>query len=116
MTEAEEAEYQEAREERRRNNRTWMIVAVGIMAGAFALMAFAASWVVVRSANERQAICESAANERKVLRKVLIFSRDSAAVADGMDPVERAVVAKFYRDALALAPEVKCSNGSIERR
>lgn len=111
-----EEEHQKAREERRRGNRLYMAIAVGVIAGAFALLALAASWVVVRSANERQQICISAARERDVLRDVLIFARDRALSSGDLDSFERDVVRSFYAEALARAPAIQCSDGSIERR
>ncbi len=116
MTEAEETAYQERRHERRRHHRLWIIICLGVIAGAFAVMALSASVVVVRSANERQEICTAAAKERDVLRDVLIFARDTTASRIDLDAAERTAVRIFYDGALARAPEVECNNGSIERR
>lgn len=110
-----EEERQEERVERRRSNKLWTYIAFGAVAGGFCLMALSASWVVVRSANERQQICMAALKERDVLRDVIKFARDSA-LNRATDSTERGLIHEFYNGALAKAPEVKCSNGSIERR
>ena len=118
MTEEDriEGRRQEVRFDKRRSNQLWIRVSLAVMAGGFALMAFSASWVVVRSANERQQICMASAKEREVLREVIEFARDSTLARPDLDATERHVVRIFYNGALNRAPSVECTNGSIERR
>lgn len=109
-----EEEHQVERAERRRKSKVLTIIGWAVLAGGFAIMAFAASWVVVRSANERQQICLAAAQERQVLRDVLVYAR-TASLAES-DPAEKKAVNDFYDQILARAPAIECDNGSIERR
>lgn len=108
-----EAERQEKREEVRQRRKVWNYVAFGVLAGGFALMSLSASWVVVRSANERQAICEASAAEREVLRGVLRFARDTQLARPDLDAATRLIIRTFYSGALAKAPPLECSNGTI---